>query len=65
MPVSQPLSGKMMIAHLSPKNYNTKRVVSMTNQKRTTSMRSASSATPSELDNMMGAQEVNQDPDYR
>jgi len=52
--------------HLSPKSYTTKRVVSMTNkQQRTTSMRSTSSVTPSELENMMGVKEANESPEYR
>lgn len=65
MPVSQPLSGKM-IAHLSPKNYNTKRVVSMTSQKqRTLSIKSTSSVTPSELENFMGVEDMDKVAEYR
>jgi hypothetical protein len=62
-PMSQQL-GKVS-AHLSPKNYSSKRVQSITQQKRTVSYRSDNSATPSELDLFQNTEDVNANPVYR
>lgn len=62
-PTSQQL-GKVS-AHLSPKNYSTKRVQSITQQKRTVSIRSDNSATPSEMDLFQTTEDINANPVYR